>query len=196
MCTSMNYNHTLIVNKYNNQKLYLSRLRTRVSKLSKWIYNNAAVSLERYYEGSEGVGVVLPVFRFRCVVSVDGMFEGCERLERVVNLDGEHLNLGRCLSCVGMFDGCEMLESIDLSRLNMGRVRDMSHMFRGCKRLKGVVLSDSLGRDGDVKCDDVFEGCEKLVWVKCVYRILKMLIGEEELLGWKYVDGVGVKINV
>ena len=91
-------------------------------------------------------------------ISFKGLFESCEKLERV---DFNTIDTSQVTDMSSMFYGCSSLNSVDVSGFDTSNVEFMYYMFCACESLKTLDVS---GFDtGKVtQMGSMFYGCQKL----------------------------------
>lgn len=91
------------------------------------------------------------------VVCMDGMFYGCDNLEKLKF--GKNFNTSKVESMQEMFSLCYNLEYLDIKNFDTSGVKDMEKMFFWCILLKKIRLGQNFNM-GNVKFFNyMFKGC-------------------------------------
>lgn len=92
------------------------------------------------------------------VQHADGLFCGCEHLERVLM---PAIGLPSAIRTACMFRGCRSLTSLDMAGYDLHSAVDLHHMFSECWKLEQVGASTwNIPRASDV--NKMFFGCQNL----------------------------------
>ena len=91
------------------------------------------------------------------VTSMEGMFQGCEKL---VSLDLTGFDTSNVTNMRAMFDGCSALETLNVNSFNTSNVTNMGRMFGGLN-LKSLDLSN-FNTTNVTNIEEMFQGCLKL----------------------------------
>jgi len=92
------------------------------------------------------------------VISMEGMFSGCEGLEA---LDVSHFNTSKVTTMKWMFYICTHLKSLELSNFDTSNVTDMQQMFDGCYQIESLNVSSFNTSKVQLMCG-MFAGCYAL----------------------------------
>lgn len=101
-------------------------------------------------------------FGFSTVTTLASMFEGCDKLEKVIF--SSDIDTAKLQNMNWMFYGCQSLNSLDLRNFDTSRVIQMKEMFYDCISLTSLNLSN-FNTVGVNFFDGMFQECVNLKYL-------------------------------
>lgn len=108
-----------------------------------------------------------------------GMFEGCSNL---TSLDLSSFITTNVTLMNGMFKNCSKLTELDLSTFDTSSVTSLETMFEGCSNLTSLDLSKFATPIYSVNSENMFNGCDKLVHIKCTQSFKDWCISKQSTI--------------
>ena len=97
------------------------------------------------------------------VITLKGIFKGCESLKSIKGLN--NFNAKNVLDFSEMFSSCSSLTSLDISNFNTSKANDLSFMFNKCINLKEFKGLDKLETNNVVNFSGMFCSCSNLIFL-------------------------------
>ena len=97
------------------------------------------------------------------VITLKGIFKGCESLKSIKGLN--NFNTKNVLDFSEMFSSCSSLTSLDVSNFNTSKANDLSFMFNKCINLKEFKGLDKLETNNVVNFSGMFCSCSNLIFL-------------------------------
>ena len=99
-------------------------------------------------------------FNFNRLLTLEGMFNTCEKITEVSFADVSNLYIN---SIQGLFAGCVNLLSVDFGKnFSNEKLFNVSTAFKNCARLKAIKNINSIFNQNTTQIQDLFLGCERL----------------------------------
>ena len=134
-------------------------------------------------------------YTFKGISNFSYLFDGCKNLANV-KFNSEE-NITDVESLDGMFNGCEKLLQVNLTHFTFENVKTMSNLFNGCKHLTDVTFSETINSTNLIDIDGMFEGCESIEYPKIQYFDFSKVKKMKRLFkGCKVLKQVEFKIDV
>ena len=97
------------------------------------------------------------------VITLKGIFKGCESLKSIKGLN--NFNTKNVLDFSEMFSSCSSLTSLDISNFNTSKANDLSFMFNKCINVKEFKGLDKLETNNVVNFSGMFCSCSNLMFL-------------------------------
>ena len=97
------------------------------------------------------------------VITLKGIFKGCESLKQIKGLN--NFNTNNVLDFSEMFSSCSNLTSLNVSNFNTSKADDLSYMFNKCMNLKEIKGLDKLNTSNVVNFSGMFCSCSNLIFL-------------------------------